>query len=161
MIQKIKSLVSQTSKHQAIVIVFFILGFISLWIKLAEDKKEGFTGEPASAESVDTYIPKGYVLVPLDLSNLESLNSFIGNAGVVDLYKSKDGQKGTKIGSRVKIIRAPLNPQLFAALVPENKSSELLSYNEALFAVVQNKSESSSEIHSRKASVKRSVIYQN
>ncbi len=161
MIPKIKSLLSQVSKYQAIVILFFILGFISVWINLADNKHEGLGNEPASTESVDTYIPKGYVLVPLDLSNLESLNSFIGNAGVVDLYKSKDGQKGTKIGSRVKIIRAPLNPQLFAALVPESKSSELLNYNDALFAVVQNKSESSSEIHSRKASIKRNVIYQN
>lgn len=160
MIQKGKLFLAQFTKHQLIILAFFLLGFISFWISYTPVKDE--PGTPGlSTESVDTYIPKGYVLVPLEISNLESLNSFIGQAGVVDLYKSKEGQKGTKIGTRIKIIRAPLNPQLFAALVPENKSSELLNYSESLFAVVQNKSESSSEIYSKKTQQKKNIIYQN
>ncbi len=160
--QKIEQLIKSTSQARRAVLFFFVLGLISLWISYYPVEKNQDNDVPKlENESVDTYIPKGFVLVPLDLSNLESLNSFIGQAGVVDLYKSRDGQKGTRIATRVKIIRAPLNPQLFAALVPEERSSDLLNYNESLFAVVQNKSESSGSIHSQKTMSKKSIIYQN
>ncbi len=160
--QKIEMFFKNKSKFNQAVIFFFVLGLLSLWISYYPVEKSPTHSENFNHdESVDTFIPKGFVLVPLDLSNLESLNSFIGQAGVVDLYKSKDGQKGTKVATRVKIIRAPLNPQLFAALVPEEKSSDLLNYNEALFAVVQNKTEASGHIQARKTSVKKNIIYQN
>lgn len=159
---KIESFFKNKSLTGRSIIFFFILGLISLWISFYPSEKKNAPAENTQElESVDTYIPKGFVLVPLDLTNLESLNSFIGQAGVVDLYKSKNGEKGIRIATRVKIIRAPLNPQLFAALVPENKSSDLLNVNESLFAVVQNKAEASGSIHSRKPTLRKSIIYQN
>jgi len=157
--QKIDLWAKKLSVPPSFLILFFVLGLLVTWVSFYP-KDKSLPAESSSA-SIDTYIPKGFVLVPLDLSNIESLNSFIGDAGVVDLYKSKNGEKGKKIATRVKIIRAPLNPQLFAALVPENKSSDLLNYNEAFFAVVQNKTESSGDIQAQKVIQQRHVIYQN
>lgn len=162
MTRKIKTIFKTKSSSYRAVIFFFVLGLLSLWISYYPvEKTAAFSSQEDNHESVDTFIPKGFVLVPLDLSNLESLNSFVGQAGVVDLYKSKDGQRGRKIATRVKIIRAPLNPQLFAALIPEEKSPDLLSDNEALFAVVQNKAETHGSVQSRKTVVKKNIIYQN
>ena len=159
---KIESLFKSNPKSSRSLLFFFLLGLISLWIGFYPlEKKPDSSEKSQEIESVDTYIPKGFVLVPLDLSNLESLNSFIGPAGVVDLYKSKNGQKGIRIATRVKIIRAPLNPQLFAALVPEDKSSDLLNVNESLFAVVQNKTEAAGSIQSRKSLPQKNITYQN
>jgi hypothetical protein len=80
-------------------------------------------------------------LVPVELANAESLSSLVGDmGGVVDLYLATAENKkgGLKVGSRLKLLRAPLNPNQYAVLVQENDSSRLLSYAGPFIAVVQN-----------------------
>lgn len=144
--------------NDQIIVVFFILGLISFFC--FSYSQQPSHKEEVENKSVDTYIPAGFVLVPLDLVNIESLNSFIGDHGVVDLFQSLDGQKGKKIASKIKVIRAPLNPQLYAALIPEKSAQELLSHAGPFLAVVQNKTQDSGGI---RAQLKRNshVHYQN
>lgn len=88
----------------------------------------------------DTYIPKGYVLVPIELANFESVSALIDQFGVIDLYAGAPQMAGSsKIASRVKILRAPLNPNLFAVLVPESSSSNIMKRTGPFWAVVQNR----------------------
>ena len=42
--------------------------------------------EPESVEDAATYIPDGFVLVPIEVANFESLDSILGKFGVVDLF---------------------------------------------------------------------------
>ena len=89
----------------------------------------------------DTIIPKGFVLVPIDLENIDSVSGVINQFGVIDLYTGKNsGQKSIKIASRIKILRAPLNPNQFAVLVPEFISDKIMQVSGPFWAVIQNRS---------------------
>ncbi len=102
--------------------------------------------EQGPAASADTYIPKGYVLVPIELQNAESLSSLIGSYAVVDLFRGPSSQR---VGRRLRLLRAPLNPQQFAVLVPESEVSTLMSTPGPYWAAIQNpKDQQSTEIAS-------------
>lgn len=97
--------------------------------------------------SADTYIPDGYVLVPIELQNSDSLSSLIGAYAVVDLFR---GPRSQKVGKRLKLLRAPLNPQQFAVLVPEAEVSNLLETPGPFWAAIQNPQQNkAAEIASR------------
>ena len=93
-----------------------------------------------NVESAATYIPDGFVLVPIEVANYESLDSILGAFGVVDLFVGSDDPKirPRKVAERVKILRAPLNPSHFAVLVPDSESQKIVAYSGALTVVVQN-----------------------
>lgn len=93
---------------------------------------------PATVESVDTYIPAGFVLVPIEIQNTEQLSSFINDYAIVDLFSFQKGQVKNKVAQKLKLLRAPLNPQQFAVLVPEGQTSQLLSNPGPFWVAVQN-----------------------
>lgn len=158
--QKILSLV----KNNYLVIAFILLGIISFLVTKSTkepEQKEKFVQEP---KSVDTFIPRGFVLVPIEITNAESLNSLVGDmGGVVDLYlASGEKQKGggLKVGSKLKLVRAPLNPQQYAVLVPDNESSRLLSFPGPFVAVIQNPDAKGTQLRSAGPS-RIQIQYQN
>jgi hypothetical protein len=91
-------------------------------------------------EVASTFIPAGYVLVPIEVANFESLDSILGKFGVVDLYLPSEDPKARprKVAERVRILRAPLNPSRFAVLARENDSPRLVSHGGPFTVVVQN-----------------------
>ncbi|MGZ3784759.1 MAG: hypothetical protein ACXWR0_18620, partial [Bdellovibrio sp.] len=82
--------------------------------------------------------------------------------GVVDLYlATTEKQKSRlKVGSKLKLIRAPLNPQQYAVLVPDNESSKLMSLPGPYIAVIQNPIEKGTKL-SNAAPSSIHVQYQN
>lgn len=130
------------AKDKALLIAFVGLGLTVLLVELlssnstSPDKAPPTTGENYS---VDTMIPAGYLLIPLELSNAESLASLSGAFSLVDLYVAGEkGQKGFKVASAVKLLRAPLNPQQFAVLVKEEESSRVVGTEGPFFAALKN-----------------------
>ena len=98
-------------------------------------------GEDQQNEAaVDTFIPAGFVLVPISVSNFESLDSILGQQGVVDLYSSpaSEGGRPVRVARHIKILRAPLNPSNFAVLAPEEESANLVKHHGPFSVVVQN-----------------------
>jgi hypothetical protein len=94
--------------------------------------------------TVDTLIPNGYALVPIELENISAIASLIESYGVVDIYLGKnDSQKSKKILQKVKILRAPNNPNAYSLLLPDHLSSDVLKYQGPFFAVIQNKAQAS------------------
>jgi hypothetical protein len=93
--------------------------------------------EPLAA---DTFIPEGFVLVPVEILNYESLDSILGRFGVVDLFAPgpEPGSVSRQVASRVRILRAPRNPNHFAILAPLEESANLVRHGGGLIAVVQN-----------------------
>ena len=88
----------------------------------------------------DTMIPKGQVLIPIELANAESVSALMDQYGVVDLYSASANTVGAiRLASKVKILRAPLNPNQYAVLVPENLSKHIMSLSGPFWAVVQNR----------------------
>ena len=105
-------------------------------------------------ESADTFIPAGFVLVPLELQNAESLSSLMGSFALVDLFTGLPGSRNQRVGKRLKLLRAPLNPQQFAVLVPEKDVSQLLSSSGPYWAALQNPNEKSPGSISKKQNVR-------
>ena len=129
----------QLKNNLHLVIAFTILITMALVSAYTRDNKENPIGRPIE---VDTIIPKGYVLVPLELENREAISSVIQNFGIIDLFSGNpDGGHARKIASRIKLIRAPYNPNQFAALVKEQLSEKMMKESGSFFAVIQNKAE--------------------
>lgn len=134
----------QDPRNKVLAIALTVMLAIILVVQLSTPPEIKSQGEDSSA---DTYIPEGFVLVPIELQNAESLSSLIGNYAVVDLFRGPNSQR---VGKRLKLLRAPLNPQQFAVLVPEGQVSTLLQSPGAFWAAIQNPQQSkASEIAAR------------
>jgi hypothetical protein len=88
----------------------------------------------------DTLIPNGLILVPIELANVDTVSALIDQFAVVDLFSSSANSKGNKkIASRVKLLRAPLNPNQYAILAPQRISDLIMSTPGPFWAVIQNR----------------------
>ncbi|MBC7464686.1 MAG: hypothetical protein H7256_01725 [Bdellovibrio sp.] len=88
----------------------------------------------------DTLIPKGFVLIPIELANADSVSALMDQFGVVDLFTGTLTARGNKkIAAKVKILRAPLNPNQYAVLVPETLSQTIMNASGPFWAIVQNR----------------------
>ncbi|AZZ37782.1 hypothetical protein CIK05_13565 [Bdellovibrio sp. qaytius] len=128
-------------QHKYFVFMFFFFIFVYIYTTVGSDVK------PAAQEkllTMDTLIPNGYALVPIELENIAAIASLIEGYGVVDIYLGKSASgRSKKIFQKVKILRAPNNPHAYSLLLPDNLSSVLMQYDGPFFAVIQNKSETS------------------
>ncbi len=147
------------SKINLLAIIAFSLSAITV-IVLSSKKPIPKTNEPV--RSADTYIPDGFVLVPIEILNSKSLDSIIGQYGVVDLYlpSANPKEKPIKVAKRLKLLRAPLNPDVFAVLAPEDRAPKLVSIDRPFIAMVQNPRASGTKIEKIKKRRKR-IFYES
>ena len=88
--------------------------------------------------AIDTYIPRGFVLVPIEADNYESLDSILGPYGWVDLFQAgAEGGEKHAVARNVRLLRAPQNPSHFAVLIPERQSAHLLRAGGVFTVVVR------------------------
>ncbi len=121
-----------------VVLVLFVFTILVLLFMNFKNTPPGMP-EPEATESTDTIIPKGFVLVPLEIANSQTLAQLISEFGLVDLYSiTKDSTKGRKVATKVKLIRAPMDPTQFAVLLPENLSSDFLTEPGPFIATIFN-----------------------
>ena len=85
-------------------------------------------------EGIDTYIPKGHILIPIEILNKEALKGILEGKGVVNLYSAKK----RKIAQNVKVIQAPLNREVFAVLVRENEAGPILENASGVFVTINS-----------------------
>lgn len=143
-------------QHKYFVFMFAFFVFVYVYTTLDE------RGEKPQEKllTVDTLIPEGYALVPIELENITSIASLIEGYGVVDIYLGKNNSRNSKkLFRKVKILRAPNNPNAYSLLLPDHLSSELLKYEGPFFAVIQNKNEASDNpaVHEPTAVNKKTV----
>ncbi len=129
---------------KALVACIIVAGAIALAFGSGQKENKELKPDP----SVDTFIPAGFVLVPIEVQNYESLDSILGSHGIVDLFlpSERGSGKGSRVASRVRIMRAPLNPSQFAVLVRDDESEQLVRTDSAFFVVVQNSQQSGTGI---------------
>lgn len=134
-------------------VIMLLLVFVTSLGQKAEMKN--------APESADTVIPAGYVLVPIQLDNQDSISSLMGEFGVVNLFLSAKvtGHSKVKVGQRLKLLRAPLNPDQYAVLVPEDESGKILEAQGPFFAVLQNPNESKATTWQKKKKAVSRVEY--
>jgi len=117
-----------------------------------------------AAAQVDTYIPKGFVLVPIDVQNFEALDSILGHFGIVDLFQGgqPNGPKQHLVARNVRILRAPHNPAHFAILVQESQVADILKNSSLFTVIVKRPSASGTEFVKSDVTgpIKRSIVYE-
>jgi uncharacterized protein YqcC (DUF446 family) len=125
---------------------FVLIGGVLIYQSIPQEK-------PVAVEenwSIDTLIPKGLVLLPIRIQNIENVSALIGSSAVVDLWSSanqESNKKPQKIASQIKMVRAPLDPNVFAIVVTENESQEILLYGDTFYVTVHNPEQNASTIN--------------
>lgn len=147
-IQNLKIKILSWIKDQKILSISFVVLALMLVGKSLWKKQEAPPQTIQEQLQVDTLIPVGFVLVPIQIQNFESASALLGPAGIVDLWtiNATTGRQSKKIASRLKIIRAPLNPQMYAVLVPENDSAKILEHGDSFLVTVQSEHSDSPEV---------------
>ncbi len=142
------------TKHLAI--AFVALGILAL----ALDNKKVEGPAPIDPTSVDTYIPEGMTLIPIEIQNIEALKNILGEFGVVDLYlpSFEENRAPKKIASGVKIMRAPLNPDVFAVLVREEYAPQIAQHPGAFFVTVLNPKTQKTKFNKDKKQLRTQIV---
>lgn len=123
---------------KALPIAFVVILLLGFYFKIHESEKKAVS-QPQPESSADTFIPKGYVLVPIELANASALEALIDRFGLIDLYSEDEGRNKILLAAQIKILRAPLNPQQFAVLATEEKAKFIMQQKGSFWAVIQNK----------------------
>lgn len=138
--QKIQKWSQRLESHSGL--IWFASAALILIVSLVSQSDRPATHtEASSAElGIDTFIPKGQVLVPITVQNFESLDSVFGQFGFVDLYSVQaDGKRRKEPDARsVKLLRAPKNPQQFGILIPSSRSAAIVQAGAEFFVVVRS-----------------------
>lgn len=158
MLSKFRPLI-RDKKDQLLLVAFV---FVGIFIVCASFMKTASPTEVSpDPTTADTVIPKGFVLVPVEIQNIETIGSMIGNFGVVDLFTTPQPQQkgGIRVAKHIRLLRAPLNPQTYAVLVPEAEAHDLLATQGPYTAVIQNPDTQSPTEVMRKSVIHSSVQY--
>jgi len=117
---------------------------------------------PNAPESVDTLIPRGFVLVPIEVQNYEALDSILGRFGVVDLFQAGpvEGQSQRLVARNVRILRAPQNPTHFAILIAEDQVGQVLSQGGVFTVIVKRPEAAGTEFVKSPKTKKRTIVYE-
>lgn len=152
MLQLFKNKLHWILQEQKIILYGFlslavIVVIKTIWFKPNQDVKT-----VQETIQVDTLIPLGHVLIPIQIQNFEAASALLGGAGIVDLWSFDPvtHRKSKKVASRLKMIRAPLNPQMYAVLVPETESEKILMHGDTFLITVQSDRSNSPEVLSEK-----------
>ena len=113
--------------------------------------------------TLDQLVPKGFVLMPVEISNGPDIKNIIGSYGVVDLYaySNTTGLPETLVASALKILPPSTEEGAFTALVPEKSAIHLFDYTEGFYAVIQNPQKIGSKIYKKRKSKSLIVIEEN
>lgn len=139
---------SLLKKHKTALLVglFIALGLLSAWTSAPVTLPVSSPEPPP--EDVSTFIPRGHLLIPIELKNADQLDGLLGSHGFVDLFEDPvtPGARSKLVGRRLRLLRAPLNPKAFAVLVRDDEAEKFLSYRGRLIASVRPPESGPSEL---------------
>jgi hypothetical protein len=151
-LEKFKSWSWESRLLLILTIMALIPSFVGLW--------QPARGPDAPAESVDTHIPRGFVLIPIEVHNYEALDSLFGRFGLVDLFiPAENGSPQRLVAVNVRLLRAPQNPTRFAVLVPERESSKILAHAGAYVVSIKPPSATGTEFVKSERAPRRKIVY--
>ena len=133
-------------KSQIITIsIVFLLSLIVNFIPFFSEKEK-------KEQILYEMIPKGFVLLPLEISNGEDLVKLIDSHAIVDLYSFslETGRPSEQIAKALKILLSFSEDFRFVALVPEEQVSRFFEHESPFYAVLQNSEKQGSQIHKKK-----------
>jgi hypothetical protein len=118
--------------------------------------------DKAHPPTLETLVPEGFQLIPIEVANAESLDSVFGNFGYVDLYASgfHSPNPSARIAQAVKLLRAPLNPRQFAVLIRSEDASRIVQQGPTFFVVVQNLQNPGTFVDSKPLKALSRIVYE-
>lgn len=138
--KKIELLKTLLSKKLTSILLFSLgLTIFAIMIKSLTNKPLK-ASETEISLTPDTFIPEGYVLVPIAVSNYNSLNGLVHQFAIVNLYTTfKETRQNPKlVAASVKLIRSSVDANHFAVLVKQNDSFSIIKQNQEFFVTIQN-----------------------
>ncbi len=113
---------AKTNKERTQIIIAVVMAcLVTLWI--FQKPSEANTDTGAGGE-FSMNIPRGMLVVPLELSNAKQLSTLISKLGVIDVFTGESHC----LAKNLRVIKLSQEEQVsFGAFVPENKSSQLQS----------------------------------
>lgn len=150
------------NRHRFLIYLFLILGICSIGL-IEKEQKANIKAPMASEEdlAIQTLIPAGYTLLPIEIANSKSLDSIFGSYGIVDLFvgTTADSSELKLIAKRVKLLRAPKNHNVFAVLVKRSESSSIYKYPGPFFVSLLAHTDNGTEFVTKKEVAKVLVEY--
>ena len=142
--------------HFVILIFLLVFSFASKFFPLLHK-------ETSKKLSLDQLVPKGFVLMPIEISNGQDIKNIIGAYGVVDLYaySKATGLPETLVASALKVLPPSTEEGTFTALVPEKSAIYLFDYTEGFYAVIQNPQKTGAKIYKKQKNKSLIVIEEN
>ena len=126
----------------------------------ATPQADGETRAGKGTEGVDTFIPKGFVLVPIEVVNYEALDSILGKFGIVDLLTPNESGGARPVARNVRILRAPRNPSHFAVLIKESDTQRILRHGSSFHVLIKRPGAGAgTEFVNESKPTKRKIIY--
>jgi hypothetical protein len=90
---------AHSPKSWMVISAIVLSGFMAFyWDMTADREPKGELNQ--SEELASTFIPAGYVLVPIEVANFEALDSILGQFGIVDLYARSESRKNSNYCTR-------------------------------------------------------------
>jgi hypothetical protein len=124
------------ASHRHLIFAFFLLVVVAVISKCSYREIRPTDNDTIQA---DTIIPAGFVLHPIRLENIDAITGIIEKVGVIDLYSGQSLQEGAiKVAAQIRILRAPLNPNEFALLVPQFLSERIMKARGPFWGVIHN-----------------------
>ena len=143
----------------------FLVFVLFLMISLASYLVPLFLNKAESTQelSLDQLVPKGFVLMPIEIRNAEDIRSLIGSYGVVDLYAYSEhtGLPDKKVADYIKVIPLQTETAGLTALIPEKSALDLFEYSESFYAVIQNPTNKGSKIYKKKRKKALIIVEEN
>lgn len=137
-------------------LIIFSLVFLSLFSSFLSSDSQA----PQNHFFLDSMVPKGFVLIPIEINNGKDIMSIMGQYGVIDLYaySKYTGLPEKQAASVLKVFPPKEEEGHFVALVPEKEAVNLFEYSDSFYAVVQNPKKNGSKIYKKKKNKSLVVI---
>lgn len=134
--------------------VFLLVGFFAAVNAFSSGPKQ-VEQTPESPDSLETFIPSGHLLIPIEVANADRLEGVLGQNGIVDLYQpgQNPGERAKLVGKRLRMLRAPMNPQTFAVLLRDAEVDRFLATQGPYIASIRPLQESAHEIARKSSSL--------
>lgn len=147
--------------NSTVLVVITAIGILAAFLQFRTSS--GPAKPSAAPQSLDTFIPEGESLVPIQVANYESLDQVIGQYGVVDLLSTplSPHEKAKRVAYAVKLIRSPQSPRHFSVLIPADEAHRLAGFEGEFTVVVRNpKSIGTKFVKEKAKSRKRRIVYE-
>ena len=100
------------------------------------------------APELATFIPAGKSLLDIEIINYESLDSFLGNYGVVDLFgQNQKGEMAAEpVAQQVKVLRSSKKPSLVGVVASDPEVKSIAQHGRVFYAVIRNPKNSGEQV---------------